>query len=363
MLRYFSYIWFRKVGNPLNNNGIYYVLINSGYQIMNSKVPFIKFFCKRDDDNSQLNIVGCVSGVGKYNLSAEQLDNIAFQVERKFLLSGTKSVDIIFMIYSENFERDKAFSDGKSKFWIVDMLGSRLVVFENQPEDFDGLKVKVEEAIFNIAKEVDERKNKRIDVKKLPWITFSLILLNIIFFIWLEIGGSTYDPLYMLSKGALYYKNVLDGNEYYRLFTAMFMHYGFAHLFDNMFSLALLGHEAEKFYGRIKYIVIYILSGIIGNIASVLYFQREGIYAISAGASGAIYGVIGALIVKIIEEKGKSRNALGKILVVLLLLYSAGRDTGTVDNVAHIAGLAAGFIIGSVSYFLFGIRAKNVEKQ
>lgn len=340
----------------MNNNGIVYVLINNGYQIVNCNVPFIKFFCKKSGEE-EMGVIGCIDGTAMYDLDSEQLDNIAFQIERKFLLSGIKSVEILFLIYSDNIERDKKYTEGKTKYWLIDTLTNRLVIFENQPEDFWGIRLQIERALYNINEKIIEK--KKTNVRNWPWITIVLILINLIYYIYLEINGSTENPMYMLSKGALYYKNVFEKHEIYRLITCMFMHYGIAHLFNNMFGLALLGHEAEKFYGKFCFIVIYIFSGIIGNIASIYYFRHMGTYAVAAGASGAIYGITGALLVKIIEEKRKSKSAVGKIIIVLFVLYGAGSGVGNVDNVAHIGGLISGFILGSLSYFLLGNKAKS----
>lgn len=345
----------------MNNNGIVSVLINNGYQILNCNVPFIKFFCKKNDGEEGARIIGCVDGAAMYNIECDQLDNIAFQVERKFLFSGMKSVEMLFLIYSDNIDRDKKYSEGKSAFWLIDTLANRLVIFENQPDDFGGIKFQIEKAILGISEKLSEKNS--IGVKNWPWATIVLILLNLAYFIYLEANGSTDNPMYMLSKGASYYKNVLDKHEFYRLITCMFMHYGIDHLFNNMFGLALLGQEAEKFYGKARFLCIYFLSGIIGNIASVFYFKHMGTYAIAAGASGAIYGITGALLVKIIEEKRKSTGAVSKIIIVLLILYGAGKSSGNVDNIAHVGGLAAGFVLGIVSYFFLGKRLKNVEKQ
>ena len=335
----------------MNINGIYYLLKNNGYLIMNSNVPFIRFFCRTDENSGIMNVIGCIDNVAKDNLTAEQLDNIAFQVERKFLLSRTRNVNTIFFIYSDDFERDKKFCECQSKFWILDTLAERVIVFENQPEDFDGIRVKLESMINQTKVNAGPIQYKR-KIRKYPWITLGLLAINIIYFFVLESMGSTENTLFMLNHGAAFHINIFENHEYYRLLTCMFMHFGFAHLLNNMIALLLLGNEAEKFYGKTKFFVIYMISGLFGSLISSLYYQYTNGLVISAGASGAIYGIIGALIVKIVEDRRKNMTTFGKIGLVLILLVMAGKGSGNVDNIAHIGGFVAGMLSGIVCYFI-----------
>lgn len=350
----------RKAGIILNINGIYGILRDSGYLVMTTNLPYINFFCKKNEEDGIMYIIGCIDEmyVKKYDVS--NLDNISFQMERKFLFSGMKNVNIIFIINSDNLDEQKVFCNGTSKVWIIDTICKRLVVFENQPDDFDGLRKKIE-----ILLEKNENQNKK-DIKKnvsfklYPWVTVMLMTINIIYFLVLEYFGSTEDTIFMLKYGALYYKNVFQKHEYYRLITCMFMHFGFAHLLNNMFSLYLLGSEAERFYGKIKYLIIYIISGLMASISSALYQQSVNGYSISAGASGAIYGIMGALLVRIVEERRKNMSAFSKMGLVLILFIMAGQNSGNVDNIAHIGGFVTGMLCGIVSYML--ISRKNIEK-
>lgn len=334
----------------MNINGIKYLIASNGYLLMESNVPFIRFYCKKIDDSEIMYVLGCVDNVAKDKFSAEQLDNIAFQVERKFLLSGMSKVNILFMIYSDNFDRDKKFCEGNSNFWIIDTLTDRVIVFENQPEDFDGLRDKLEIMLNSIrVKEISNTKTKS-QFKQWPWITMIFMLLNIAYFFILEYLGSTDNVLFMLKYGAAYHVNIFKNHEYYRLITCMFMHFGFAHLLNNMIALALLGNETEKFYGKIKFTAIYMISGILGSLASALYYQYTNGVVVSAGASGAIYGIMGALVVKVVEDRRKKMSSFGRIIFFIIMIMLAGRGSGNVDNIAHIGGFLSGMICGIVSY-------------
>jgi rhomboid protease GluP len=302
-----------------------------------------------------MNIVGCLDSINGVDITAEQLDNIAFQVERKFLLSGIRNINILFMIFSDDYDRDKKFADGKTKFWIIDVLVKKVIIFENQPDDFDGLRVGLENIINYSAENENVQNNRKTrNINRIPIVTITLALINIICFFVLEKNGSTTDVSYMLKKGAAYHYNIIEKHEYYRLLTCMFMHFGFAHLLNNMVALVLIGNEAELFYGRIKFLIIYMFSGVCGSIASTIYFHITNGLVVSAGASGAIYGILGSLVVKIVEEKKGKGYTIRKVILVLLMLFMVGQSTENVDNIAHIAGFVAGILSGLFIYRLSG---------
>ena len=182
--------------------------------------------------------------------------------------------------------------------------------------------------------------------------TILLIAVNVIVFFVLSFQGMTEDAQFMLEHGAMYVPYVLEGEEYYRLFTSMFMHFGFEHLMNNMIMLGTIGWNLEYEIGKIKFMMIYIGSGLAGNILSALGDIMTGKYAVSAGASGAVFGIIGALLYVAVRNRGKIGTVTGRglVLMIILSLYY-GFTSGGVDNLAHIGGLAAGFILGVLLYW------------
>lgn len=185
--------------------------------------------------------------------------------------------------------------------------------------------------------------------KNIPVITILLLAANICVYAYVELAGSSYDMEFMLKMGASYEPYIIEHHEYYRLFTHFFLHYGFEHLFNNMISLLILGYTLEGVLGRIPYAVIYFLSGLLAGISSLAYthiFVPSGEAPVSCGASGAIYGLMGALLVLLI--KGGRRQGSSQVLRYLaflaLSLYSGIQDQ-SIDNAAHIGGFLAGFVI------------------
>lgn len=182
---------------------------------------------------------------------------------------------------------------------------------------------------------------------KIPIITIILAVLNVLVYFYIEMKGSSYDSEFMIQMGAIYEPLVVENHEYYRLITHFFLHFGFDHLINNMVSLLVLGYALENVIGRTRYAVIYFLSGILAGVSSIVYnVFVTGEYTVSCGASGAIYGLMGALLVLLIWGNRDHRSSeVPRYLVFIgLSLYSGIQDT-SIDNAAHIGGFIAGILI------------------
>ena len=112
----------------------------------------------------------------------------------------------------------------------------------------------------------------------------------------LSVLGATEDTLFMLEHGAMYGPYVVEGHQYYRIFTCLFLHFGIEHLLNNMVLLGALGWNLELETGRIKFLIIYFISGLGGNLLSLWMNMSTDKMVVSAGASGAIFGLMGALL-------------------------------------------------------------------
>ncbi len=190
-------------------------------------------------------------------------------------------------------------------------------------------------------------------------VNLVIVAVNIVVFIVLSCLGNTEDVYFMMDHGASFAPLIYEGKEYYRLVTCMFLHFGAEHLFYNMLVLIFLGDALEKEAGKLRYILIYFLGGIAGNIVSVWFDFRTEDFAVSAGASGAIFAVIGALIWIVIRNRGRLEDYSGKRLLLMAgLSVAEGFTTGGVDNCAHVGGMAAGFLLALILY-----RKKRHEKQ
>ena len=185
---------------------------------------------------------------------------------------------------------------------------------------------------------------------KKAYVNGLLIALNVLFFLYLEITGSSEDAYFMYTKGAMYAPAVLEDGEYYRLLTAMFMHFGIRHIMNNMLVLFVIGDNLERALGHVKYLIFYLLCGIGSNWVSMMAHSTDTM-TVSAGASGAIFGVVGGLLYVVTANRGQLEDLNTRQLVIMIFfsLYLGYTSTG-VDNIAHLSGLVIGFVLAIILY-------------
>ena len=185
---------------------------------------------------------------------------------------------------------------------------------------------------------------------KKAYVNGLLIALNVLFFLYLEITGSSENVYFMYTKGAMSAPAVLEDGEYYRLLTAMFMHFGIRHIMNNMLVLFVLGDNLERALGHVKYLIFYLLCGIGSNWVSMMAHSTDTM-TVSAGASGAIFGVVGGLLYVVTANKGRLEDLSTRQLVIMIFfsLYLGYTSTG-VDNTAHLSGLVIGIVLAIILY-------------
>ena len=184
--------------------------------------------------------------------------------------------------------------------------------------------------------------------KKISSVNIALIIINIILFLIPGFFGFLISGDVLLEKGTVIPLLVTEGGEYYRLFTSIFLHFDIRHLLNNMLVLFVLGEKLENCLGHVKYLLFYILCGIGANLISLQFYLKSGeLFTMSAGASGAIFGVIGGLIWMVYRNRGRigDMNSRQLVLMAILSLYLGFTSTG-VNNAAHVGGLAMGIILG-----------------
>ena len=144
---------------------------------------------------------------------------------------------------------------------------------------------------------------------------------------------------------------VLEQGQYWRLLTSVFLHSGFTHLGSNLLVQVLMGNAVERNLGHIKYLILYLASGIGGNVVSVLYDHAMGVNIYSVGASGAVFGVMGVLMLLIIKGRKKLQRGSSMLVragfALFYAVYSGFRNPYT-DNAAHLGGLAVGVLLGLI---------------
>ena len=181
--------------------------------------------------------------------------------------------------------------------------------------------------------------------------TIILVVLNVLVFLAVEFTGFSQDTVHMLDWGAAYTPYIVEEGETYRIFTSMFLHFGIEHLINNMLVLFVLGSRVERVIGSLRFAVIYFLGGIAGNVVSLLYDLRQGEAAVSAGASGAVFAVMGGMILVVLCNKGRLEDlSMRQILILAVFSLYFGFTSSGVDNAAHLGGFLAGFILAVIVY-------------
>lgn len=211
------------------------------------------------------------------------------------------------------------------------------------------------EFLFKITDDINvsnEKKNKRMEKifsSKKPIITYILIALCIIMFI---LSGMGIDTITLVKFGANASSLVKSG-EIYRLISYMFLHAGIIHIFFNMYSLYIVGPRVEDFFGKWKFLLIYLISGISGGLLSVA-MNGDGI---SVGASGAIFGLFGALLYFGYNYRGYIGTIIkSQILPIVIYNLLIGFFIPGIDMWGHIGGLLGGIF---TSYMLGTIENKK----
>ena len=180
-------------------------------------------------------------------------------------------------------------------------------------------------------------------------MTAVIAAVNLIFFLISEIYG---EKIYDIGACSPYM--VLEQHQFYRLLTSNYLHYGWDHFFNNMVVFLVLGSSLEKIMGGVRYFILYTGSGLIGSLVSVFYYTSIGEDVLSAGASGAIFGITGALaaIFLFCRKRLGDFNGSGIFLMIAGSIYHGFQSSGT-DNAAHIGGCIGGFILVLLLYVLW----------
>lgn len=180
--------------------------------------------------------------------------------------------------------------------------------------------------------------------QELPIVSGILVAVNVIVYLICTFTGGLLYNIGELDAAA-----VLLRGEYGRIIYCMFLHAGIEHLFNNMVILFFLGAMIEKVTGHLQLLLIYLLSGIGGNICSLLYKVIAMDSMASVGASGAIFGLDGVLLAWILFDREDMPDVTPRrvVLMIALSLYS-GFTAQNIDNAAHVGGLLTGFAAGAL---------------
>ena len=286
-------------------------------------------------------------------VTSSNLESFIIQIQYK-LTMREPNCEFLTLIITNQVEDYRKLAQSQLPIWIIDEMERRLIIYEYVKEEDKVLSGAIERCLDQYCN-VDpstvahrqKSKSPKKSFNKIAVCSIAIILVNVIIYFLGDLFGSSYEWIEKYSQNSY---NIVNDHEYYRFFTCMFLHSGISHLFNNMLMLYVVGDVLERTMSKIQYISLYIVSGVAASILSMLYDMNQGILVYSIGASGAIYGLVGALFVFAIFSKEKMVNiSIQQIMLfVLLNIYLVADGEKNIDYIAHIAGFFVGAVLGMV---------------
>ena len=280
----------------------------------------------------------------QYNFEQFKIKNIMKQIKRKTLSFTINALNIDLNVADRVEVKNEKNVDNISIHELSEVQKNNDIVsvFPNIKTDlFEGNNSL--DLIINVTKDInnktesDNKKFEKIFSKKKLFVTYILMGLCFLMYIVTLIMGSS-NVTYLI-LGANYAPLVKNG-EIFRLITYAFLHGSIIHLLVNMYSLFIVGRQIENNFGKVRLLIIYFISALSGGLLSALFSD-----GISIGASGAIFGLLGALLYFGLHFRLYLTDALiSKIIPIIILNLLIGFTVTGIDNACHIGGLIGGFL-------------------
>lgn len=320
-------------------------LVQRGY--FNAMTTLPEFMVHFIPAEGNVEVVMSVDYQKEIYLTEEIYNTIREKFIKSFMERGFTNVHILTLVMCKDIERISPIFEKDSFSWYIDIKESKLNIPDGHVEDFYGLKAKIETFLTNPnlyeLKEEDIKEETSFKIKEIPLANSIFVAINILVFIL-----CAFNPEVLYNKGAFSYSIVESTKEYYRFITSVFIHADVDHLFSNMLVLFFLGNSVEKKIGHVKYFLLFFISAIAGNIVSAAYESYFNQMYLSVGASGAVYGILGAVLLLVVV-KGGSWETITLPRMLLMLGYSlySGFMMTNINNAAHIGGFVSGlFVMG-----------------
>ncbi len=318
-----------------------------GYSKIPSNLPEFNFYCHREVQG--LNVLYVIDYRQGLYISEDQYAHMKDRIADFFHVKGETEIHVMTLVLCVDTEKAKKLCEHEKFCWILDAQTWRLLIHETQTADFYGWKGLLEEYLFGLIKASQENGDagrepeQKKDLQCWPWVSIFLVAVNVIVFLICTLTG---DLLY--NKGA-FSVPLLWQNGGYRLITSMFLHWDVEHLFSNMIVLYYVGALVERELGHVPYTAVYLLSGFAGNIFSMGYEMLIRSYGSSAGASGAVFGIEGALLFLVMAHRGKIASmTAGRVAFAIAFSLYCGFTSAGVNNAAHVGGVLMGFLAAAV---------------
>lgn len=185
--------------------------------------------------------------------------------------------------------------------------------------------------------------------KKTAYVTIVLVLLQIILFYLFDSEQLYAQHERIVQSFGVQWNGVMEQKQYYRLITYMFLHSNFEHLVNNMILLFFVGQNLEHILNASSYLLLYMGSGIIAGVVSMCYYRIQHVNVLSIGASGAIYGLLGATLYRMIcKQNGKKEYNIMQLILFFGFSLYGDYVASNIDQAAHIGGFLGGIVLVSI---------------
>lgn len=350
------------------------VLNRYGYQKITLNITGISLSVKQQGELGL--VVVTIDETTGHEISRDQFVHISEQF-RAFLRERNcyHSIFLYLLISEDDFSAKRLF-ESYENYWRIIPTRRQLLVYENGGTEFNELRAPLEALFpgrmpewdrrdasfsqgrdgYGESREPSYRGNQRnygrgrvfpLGNGKTPYVNLAVVICNVLIFLVTDFLLFQEDTV--VSWGALNWYQVFGEGEWYRILTSMFLHDGIQHIFNNMLVLIYIGTLVEQQMGGARYGILYLGSGVLAGFTSMVYNMNLNENVYSLGASGAIFGIMGALLFLVLFRRKYSGgyNVRQIIIMVLFSLYGGFASQG-VDNAAHLGGFLSGFLLSAV---------------
>ena len=311
-----------------------------------------------EDDYKIIRIVsGYIHNNEQFKFDLVKTKSLLKTIKKKTLSFKMNALSI-FVNLGDNVDIDEFENTPNIKFANIskeeDLNHCRFVIdtFPDITKDMD-FKEKGLELFMKITSDInrknegDAKMNEEVFSQKRPIITYALIIINVLVFVF-SLFNENIIEMFAVNRT---YITVFD--QYYRLITGIFLHANWLHLIFNMYALYIIGMQLESFLGKGKYLIVYLLSGLGGSMLSIFFSNGY-----SVGASGAIFGLMGALLYFGYHYRVYLDSVVkSQIIPLIILNLLIGFSSSGIDNWAHVGGLVGGIL----STMAVGVKYKSTK--
>lgn len=336
------------------NTLIHRILTENGYEEIPCNIPSIALHLQETDDAATPVIVTIDETKGP-QFSLGQFEHISEQLREFLRNKELRHCVFLYLLITEDDRSAARLFPHFENFWRIVPSSGMVMAYEDADAQFTPLQRQMESRLNGSIPESSLEYPAK-PIGSYPLVTIALVAINVIVFLYSDLlSGRAQD---ILDWGSLGYMSITEHQEWYRFITSMFLHLDGEHIFNNMLVLIFIGSYMERYLGHGKYLILYFSAGLLADCTSMLYNIIMSDPTSSVGASGAIFGVMGGLVVAILQTRRQQRQwDIRRIAFMIFFSLYGGFTSQGVDNSAHVGG----FLSGVLFCILLSLKQKGTQ--